>query len=1000
MTARNNNGHSPSSPIFSLPPPRLFSIPAGRPFLSDLAAALMRDPVFAATPVSIAEAEVFVPNRRAARMLPRALYDAIAGDAKAMLAPRIHALGDLPAPCGEALPCRPATPNAIAPARRLLLLAALAGAYRRAQGAPGAAGADLAHARSLAQLLDAAQTEEISLDALETLAPDAFAEHWRRSLDFLKIVTEHWPSILRDEAKIDPAERRRIITDSYVQRWAQAPPERPVIAAGSTGAAPSAARLLRTIANAPQGCVVLPGLDLEMDDAAWRAVDQSHSQYAMKKFLDRAGFSRSQVRVWPGSASRSNAARRRFLSLALRPAPATADWRDLADALRKRGDAERGVEGMAIFQATDDRAEALGAALLLKSHIETEDSDAALVTPDRQIARAARAHLEAWGVAANDTAGTPLPQSPIGRFLIQTARAALDPHDPGELIGLMKNPLAALNMEPGECGALGRDIEYRIRSSRGKRPSPSRAAAEAGPAALHAYECLRGALAPLRTALEKEAPFYETLAENLRACELIAAASNSDGAARLWAGEEGARAARELRRLLTETQGAAFAGDYIQIFRQMTEEISIGADAAPDARIAIYGALESRFIDAGLVVLSGLNEGVWPSDRTPDPWLSRAMRDALGLPLPEWLTGRAAHDFESLASRPRVMLSFAQRRDGADAAPSRWIRRVLAVANATGLAEKLDKTPELSSWIAAYEAPSAVAPAPPPEPRPPAASRPRKLSVTEIEKLIRDPYAVYARKVLGLRPLDPLKARSDSALYGELAHEIMHRFAQAAAGSGSEQELAAALGREADIVFGDSGAPADIVAFWRARFLPLVPAIAGIEANLRSKGASAVLESSGEIEIMSEGGAFTLNARADRIDRLSDGGFAVYDYKTGASRTKEQVRANLAPQLPLEAAIAAGGGFGETLVGPPRMLAYILLTQSGDGPGILPIGEGAEAEALTSESLANTIALLSLFDDPNTPYLSQPRIQYLDDYGDYDHLARRAEWRDGGGGPK
>ena len=190
----------------------------------------------------------------------------------------------------------------------------------------------------------------------------------------------------------------------------------------------------------------------------------------------------------------------------------------------------------------------------------------------------------------------------------------------------------------------------------------------------------------------------------------------------------------------------------------------------------IWGLLEARLQSAELIVLGGLVEGVWPPLVEPGPWLSRPMRTAVGLPSPEEAVGQAAHDFARPPARRRcVVLSCPRRRDGAPAVPARWLTRLdMFLKGQAGRA--LPEHPAADWARAAGSAGRRARPVRPPEPRPPAALRPRRLSVTEIETWLRDPYAIHARHVLQLRPLDPLDQETDAADYGVLVHAGLHRF--------------------------------------------------------------------------------------------------------------------------------------------------------------------------------------------------------------------------------
>jgi ATP-dependent helicase/nuclease subunit B len=206
--------------------------------------------------------------------------------------------------------------------------------------------------------------------------------------------------------------------------------------------------------------------------------------------------------------------------------------------------------------------------------------------------------------------------------------------------------------------------------------------------------------------------------------------------------------------------------------------MSASRPSAGDPRIHIWGTLEARLQSVDLLILGGLDEGIWPAEARSDAWLSRRMRRDIGLSPPERRIGLAAHDFAQALAQPRVIITRADKRGGAPTVPSRWLQRLATLIGPARmkrlvndgrhfvrLARQLDQVPQAD-----------VKPATRPQPKPPVAARPRELSITSIELLIRDPYAVYARRILQLEPLDPIGQRADLRMRGNLIHDALSEF--------------------------------------------------------------------------------------------------------------------------------------------------------------------------------------------------------------------------------
>ena len=984
--------------------PAVFTIPAGQSFVDALASGLLRR--HAESPEALAAATVLLPTRRACRSLQAAFLRASGG--APLLLPRLLPLGDLDAEdllfeapsfagAGEA-----ELPPAVSAVERQLLLASCILAHSRALAAELGSpviGEDQAIrlAAELARLIDQVETEGLDFSDLKGLVPEDYAEHWQITLEFLRIVTEAWPRILHDLGCIGPAERRRRLAELQSAAWRARPPAAPVIAAGSTGSIPATAALLGTIAGLPQGSVVLPGLDLESDAEVWREIrdDPGHPQHGMAQLLDRLGIAREAVASWAEAAVlQVDPARARFANLALRPPGGTARWHEAGP-----DDFDRALEGVRRADCADSGEEALVIALLLRREVEEPGRTAALVTPDRDLARRVATNLQRWSIAVDDSAGRSLAATPPGVFLRLTAEMVAQRFAPVALLAALKHPLAAGGESPAAFRRRVRAVELAV--LRGARPAPGleglrRALQESarGETLLPWFDRLAETLAPFAEAIGGGTARLSDLVDaHLAAAEALAATDSEGGADRLWAGDAGEAAAAfagELREagLATPVTGSLH-------YPAALEALMAGRAVRPryglHPRVAILGPLEARLQHADLLILGGLNEGTWPAEVDPGPWLSRPMQAAFGLPLPERRIGLAAHDFFQAFCAPRVYLTRAERVGGTPTVPARWLRRIDALREGLGLATDLRREEaQLKAWAAALDTPAQVVAIKPPLPCPPVAARPRELSVTRIETWMGDPYALYAREILRLRPLDPLDADPGAAERGTLVHAALEQFLKQ-----HPRHLPATalddLMEIGDRVFRPIRAKPGAFAFWWPRFLRVARWFVAEEAARRATVAESFVEIRGQLDIDAPGGPFRLTAKADRIDRRADGSLEIIDYKTGAPPARSAVDHGFAPQLPLEAAIAAAGGFAGLPAAPVGALTYWRLS-GGTPPGEALAASQGDPAQLAEAALTGLARLVAAFDDPTTPYACQPRPERAPRFNDYDHLSRIAEW--------
>jgi ATP-dependent helicase/nuclease subunit B len=999
-------------------PGRIFSIPAGVPFLDALARRLLQETREDA--LALGRYRILLPTRRACRALQETFLRLREG--RPLLLPQLTPLGDIDeeelalaseaeAP-GAALDLPPALP----PLMRQLMLARLVSRAAEARGEAMSADRAASLAGELARLVDQVATERLSFERLTEIVPGELARHWQQTVAFLEIVTKAWPKIEKQAGAVGAAERRNALLERQAQLWLKSPPQDPVIAAGSTGSIPATADLIAAVAQLPQGRVVLPGLSPTGDDQFWQKVetDPSHPQHGLWLLLQRLGATPASVLEWPGSQPHPAVARRQtFLAEALAPADLTHLWsqRHRDEAIDKTALTGEGPAiGLTRLDCPGLSEEALAIALLLRDAIETKGLRAALVTPDRSLARRVAAELKRWAIEIDDSAGTDLGHTPPGAFLRLAAALPLDDVAPVPLLALLKHPLAAGGEATSAFRAKLRALERA--ALRGPRPAPGFAGIEAALAAAIEEDSRLRILSPwlaeiaracapyLDLAGRREVPLEHLIRAHLTLAEGLAASDSETGASRLWRGDAGEAAASFFAELLAAAKGhEPIAGaEYPALLDALMAAQRVRPRYGRHPRLFIWGPLEARLQQVDLMILGGLNEGTWPMTPAPDPWMSRPMREAFGLPPAERRIGLSAHDFQQACGAPRVVLTRARKVDGTPSVPSRWLTRIDALMKAAGQDPALLQAPHWLAWAASRDRPEGPPrPLSRPAPTPPLILRPHKLSVTEIETWKRDPYAIYARHILKLRPMEPIDAAAEAAERGTIIHAALDAFIRAYPDRlpADAHEALLRCGREA---FGGWLDRPAVWAFWWPRF----ERIAAWFLDQRTKELPEILQSltelRGKLEIDADGFAFTLTAKADRIDRLRSGGTAIIDYKTGALPSAKMVKQGYAPQLPLEAAIAAAGGFADLGQAVASRLDYWRLS-GGEPPGEIEPAGGKDADAaqLAGEALAGLRRLIAKFADPATPYDSEPHPVYAPHYSDYGHLARIAEWSAAGG---
>lgn len=1009
MTAR----FDPFQPIG----PRWYAIEAHRPFLEDLAAGVL-DWLGDQAPETLSDATILLPNRRAARAFTRALGK-LSGD-RPVLLPQVRPLGDLeedeppfaPGELGLDLP------PAIAPLTRRFELARLVAGHRPELSPMRAL--DLAQA--LGRFLDSCQLEEIEdLSGLEGLVDADMAEHWLKSVDFLRLATDAWPRRLAELGLVDPAWRRATLLRRLADAWAERPPTQPVIAAGSTGTAPAAADVLSAVAEAPMGCVVLPGLDFDLDAGVWDRLGETeqHPQNALWRLLDRHDVAREVVHRWPAGEDPGPSRRRfrqRVLNEALRPPEATSDWRTTIVELRRSAAGAtsadpiaEGLKGLTVIQARAEEETAGLIALMMRETLETPDRTCALVTPDLELARRVSARLERWGIVADDSGGRPLSLMPAGTLIQAAARWLADPLDPQALLAVLKHPLT--------CGiderALNGLERYGLRGPRRRdwprlrrtllqavaprddgREASARTQAEVA-AGLALIEGLKAMQTQAASVFVPDAPLDAAARALTRLVETLAGQD-------VWAGRDGEAAAALLSGLIEAgpSLGSIGRGDLVELIGGLLDETTVRTGGATHPRLRILGPIEARLVRADRMILAGLEDGVWPTAATTDPFLSRPMRERLGLPPPERRLGQTAQDFVQAACAEEAILIHRERRGGQPAVKSRWLWRLEMLtrgADTEAAPVTLEAPSPHLALARALDAPTGRPDfAPRPKPTPPVDRRPRELPVTGVERWVRDPYATYARYVLRLKPLDRPGQSADALLRGQAIHKALERFVNDwphALPDDTGERINALLIEEL------VGAGFDTPAMARETPLAANSArwLAGFEAARRARGIDILTEQRAALNMARPGGAFRLTAKIDRVE-LSATGAAILDFKTGAPPGKDEVKVGFAPQLTLTGAILAAVGVGDAGPVEAEELTYVRVIGRRKPGEIKTPGSGAEAAALSQAAFEGLCARIDRFDDAATPYLSWVAPKYMGNLGgNYDHLARVWEWMVVGG---
>ncbi len=947
---------------------RLINIPASQPFLPALVEGLSAEYGDA-----LPRALILLPTRRSVAAL-RDAFLAKAPDANtAILIPRIQTLGDIdeeelslsgdPALSAEIA----ALPRAISPMRRRFLLMQLILKLYPMRKAEAFQLAD-----DLGGLIDQSIIEGCDLKSLEAVVPENYAAHWQHIRAFLSIVHENWPQILKENNAIDALDRSQRLMRLQNQHWQRATPDFPIIIAGSTGSRPATAELMHTVSQLPKGMVVLPGVDMHLEEAHWDDITETHPQYFMAAFLKRCKATREDIENWGDPVGHDASW---LLSEALRPAPVTDRWRYLS----RPDQPKAATRHLYMLEAANENQEAMAAALMLRECAENPDCRAALVTPDRKIAARVAAQMRRWGIEVNDSAGVKLSSLPPAVFLLLLLNVADEDVRPSGLMAFFKHPFTGMGRARGDFLTAARNLEHDFFRQHlcGANLRSWQHLPKSGEYAL--LKEIGAAMQPLHTAAQPIAAWLDALLNVASKC----VAQN----ATLWRGAEGETLAKLIEDMSESADDAPLNyAEFTGLFRYALDTTPVRPLFGQHPRLSILGTIEARLLSFDRLILAGLNEATWPTDAPPDPWMSRAMRRDLGLASPDRSIGQMAHDFVQAAAQPHVTLLRATRAGETPTIPSRWWLRLQAVLEMLGEGASATPPQPWLEWAHAIDQSETLSPIAPPAARIPASAFPATISASDMALWVQDPYAFYAKKVLNLKALNGLDAEFGPRERGSLIHDVIAGLAEKYPTSWPTQaipDFIAAMEKGLH----NFCVPPETRAIMATRIPGLAADYYRFEKERRAVYGQPLVEVKGEWQVA----GINIITRADRIDRVGDG-IVILDYKTGEAPSPKRVELGLKPQLPIEAVIVEAGGFAALGKKAVQGLAHIEINE---GKSEFKYKDAkidpASIKAVHLPGITNFInAFLA---DP--VFHAAPRPQILPPSPDYARLERVAEWSKG-----
>ncbi|MDB2414414.1 double-strand break repair protein AddB [Rickettsiales bacterium] len=963
----------------------IYNINSDIPFLKSLVQGILAR--YGDNLLDLSSIKILLPNRRSCRALrDRFLVET---NGKPLLLPSMHPIGDLGEDefltnislgkeIADMPPIMPVT-------QRRLILARLIKEWHGNEHINTIQATNLAVELSL--LLDEIQIEQLPLEGLVNIVPDDLANHWQITLEFLKILIDKWPEVLQKEQKNDPITHRNNILSMQAKYWQESPPDYPVIIAGSTGSTPATRQLIKAVASMKQGSVILPGIDENIDEKSWEYITPTHPQYILKQLLGHLKIERKNIRPWHDKTCRTSN-REELFSEIMRPAETSDDWQYIENIPEYKS----AMQNIELIEAASSQEEAAIIALNLRYALQEKGKTASLVTPDRALARRVISIMKRWNVNLDDSAGTPLSQTPPAIFMLLVAQMIESRFSPVSLLNCLKHPLAAAGESPVSCRKKIRNLEKaHLRGMRNESGLEYLINKSDKKISLWLKNLLNITKPFTELLKQKQVSLRELVKIHIEVAENLAKTDLNTGSERLWSKDEGI----ELKAFFDQLYESSASFGHIDPseYGGVLSALMAGSIFRPKygshPRISILSPLEARLQNFDLIILGGLNEQIWPQSISADPWMNQSMRSEYGLKLNDQRIGQSAHDFVQMFNTKNVILTRCLKSQGSQTIPSRWLQRIQIILKSINSQQALNSKHPWNIWAKSFIEPEYIKNISPPCPKPELKYRPKKLSVTQIEKLIRDPYSVYANKILKLKPLDLLDQDPGPAEFGNFIHNALENFVKKYDDIADNQYESFLLqcGQQA---FEDDNLNIALKSIWWPRFENITKWFVENEKSRRSEINFRILaEEWGEYKFETTYGNFTLVAKADRIESTKDG-ISIIDYKTGTVPKEKDVKLGLSPQIILEGLIVQAGGFA--LKGIIKEAGFWKLSGAGKTPVDISKYDGEKLQLIIENAQTGLKNLIEYFNNENTPYYSCPSSEIAPRYNDYAHLARIKEW--------
>jgi len=1005
---------------------RVFCIPHTRPFFPVLVRALISGqlvPGFCGENVTdLASIKIFLPNRTAVHDMQKVLLN-VMGEKKSTELPLILPIGEMDEVRAITVSKQP--DNRIADLSKYLVVTKAILAWMASSSLDTCCSANTVDsvievmylAKSFMELLDQLELEDIDLHQLISLCATEYHYQLGPTLPVLKIVAEQLSKLLT--AKKSKFANSYCLIRQELFEIRDNPPDTPVIVAGSLSTVSTSLALMKAVLGLKRGVVVLPGLDSVMDTKIRKSAVNSearaetHPQYNLDVILEYLNVNRTQIQNLAIENNPNMVARAHMVSEVMSPALRVGSWSNLQFK-------HNAVHGLCLIEAKNEIEEALSIACILRESVKQKKT-AALITNNRRLVRLVTLEMHRFGLCLNDSIGIPLSATlpaVLARLLV---KVTLGRHNVFDVANFLRHPMVRFGFSESAIVCVIKAIDLLVLRSECPLSDMSYLVLAFNNVVAKQQRCnddwdvdetkielTKKILARLTVVLEplmalrgqSVVKFSEYLrAHYIALMEVVQPSINEDiVCAEYWS---------QLNSVMLDLTNLACdemldsvvdPETYIRILMSLLDRYTAynALDCNKQSLLHVWDPLDARLRDVDRVILGSFIEGVWPKARALDAWIPKQMRSDIGLISHDRFIGFTAHDFSrGLLSAPEVFLTRSLKVNHVPTVASRWLQRlqlVLAPEQVTKLKQRGEKYLSLARAVAHVDI-KMEDPIARPYPVPPLQLRPKTLSVMDINTWIKDPYVLYAKRILKLKKLRPIGRVPGKSEIDRIVCKTVNRYiGEITTDSSVYRRSCDHNARYHEIVNEElecvSAFPA-VAILGKARLFSIGNWFLNKEAARYDHFESLAKQLSGSLSL--PGVNFCITGHVDQIGVLSNDSFVIVNYGI-KSLSSVRTRDLLSHPMMLLAMMVRFGAFGDEYIKRAASeIVYVQLARGDQKRICLNLSE--DIESLLHEVYTGLLALVRTYSNPEQGYLSQAHLSWKDGLdGDYDHLARVGEW--------